>query len=219
MAKEIPPGIGQQEQKAHIWQFVVEHEGFFCDPPPEGLGFPRPGMIPGALPEKAGGVAPGQDQSPEAETGEAAPGRDRRPHRIHGHGPRDPHAPGPDPAARPAGPRSGRHSRATRRDRGRRPKCSGSGKGCLRTGRPGTLTPAGGCRIPEELGKVLATGVHQWKRKWKIAECSLRWRPWPHRTGDTASCATLRPGPCTRSAPAAEISAATPVSLTCPRSW
>ena len=36
-----------QDKRAQIWNFVLEHEGFFCDPPPEGLGFPRPGMIPG----------------------------------------------------------------------------------------------------------------------------------------------------------------------------
>ena len=37
----------QETEKAKIWQFVLEHEGFFCDPPPNGLGFPRPGMVPG----------------------------------------------------------------------------------------------------------------------------------------------------------------------------
>ena len=47
MAKKRPLSDEQEEQKARIWQFVLEHEGFFCDPPPEGLGFPRPGMIPG----------------------------------------------------------------------------------------------------------------------------------------------------------------------------
>ena len=36
-----------QEKKDRIWRFVLEHQEFFCDPPPEGLGFPRPGMIPG----------------------------------------------------------------------------------------------------------------------------------------------------------------------------
>ena len=36
-----------QDKRTQIWNFVLEHEGFFCDPPPEGLGFPRPGMIPG----------------------------------------------------------------------------------------------------------------------------------------------------------------------------
>ena len=36
-----------QEKKDQIWQFVLEHQEYFCDPPPEGLGFPRPGMIPG----------------------------------------------------------------------------------------------------------------------------------------------------------------------------
>ena len=35
-----------QEKKDRIWRFVLEHQEFFCDPPPEGLGFPRPGMIP-----------------------------------------------------------------------------------------------------------------------------------------------------------------------------
>ena len=34
-----------QERKDQIWRFVLEHQEFFCDPPPEGLGFPRPGMI------------------------------------------------------------------------------------------------------------------------------------------------------------------------------
>lgn len=46
MTKKRPLNDEQEEQKAQIWQFVLEHEGFFCDPPPEGLGFPRPGMIP-----------------------------------------------------------------------------------------------------------------------------------------------------------------------------
>ena len=35
-----------QNRKDQIWNFVLEHEEFFCDPPPGGLGFPRPGMIP-----------------------------------------------------------------------------------------------------------------------------------------------------------------------------
>ena len=46
-AKKKPLSNEEEEQKARIWQFVLEHEGFLCDPPPEGLGFPRPGMIPG----------------------------------------------------------------------------------------------------------------------------------------------------------------------------
>ena len=37
----------EQQKKDHIWKFVLEHQEYFCDPPPEGLGFPRPGMIPG----------------------------------------------------------------------------------------------------------------------------------------------------------------------------
>ena len=36
-----------QEKKDQLWKFVLENEALFCDPPPEGLGFPRPGMIPG----------------------------------------------------------------------------------------------------------------------------------------------------------------------------
>ena len=36
----------EREKRDGIWQFVLEHERFFCDPPPEGLGFPRPGMVP-----------------------------------------------------------------------------------------------------------------------------------------------------------------------------
>ena len=37
----------EQQMKDEIWRFVLEHQELFCDPPPEGLGFPRPGMIPG----------------------------------------------------------------------------------------------------------------------------------------------------------------------------
>ena len=37
----------EQQKRDHIWKFVLEHQEYFCDPPPEGLGFPRPGMIPG----------------------------------------------------------------------------------------------------------------------------------------------------------------------------
>ena len=37
----------QEERKTRIWQFVLENVNFFCDPKPEGLGFPRPGMVPG----------------------------------------------------------------------------------------------------------------------------------------------------------------------------
>ena len=37
----------EHQRKDQIWQFVLEHQELFCDPPPEGLGFPRPGMIPG----------------------------------------------------------------------------------------------------------------------------------------------------------------------------
>ena len=36
----------EREKRDEIWQFVLEHERFFCDPHPEGLGFPRPGMVP-----------------------------------------------------------------------------------------------------------------------------------------------------------------------------
>ena len=35
----------EREKRDRIWQFVLEHERFFCDPHPEGLGFPRPGMV------------------------------------------------------------------------------------------------------------------------------------------------------------------------------
>ena len=37
----------EHQRKDQIWKFVLEHQELFCDPPPEGLGFPRPGMIPG----------------------------------------------------------------------------------------------------------------------------------------------------------------------------
>ena len=37
----------EQQKKDQLWKFVLEHQEYFCDPPPEGLGFPRPGMIPG----------------------------------------------------------------------------------------------------------------------------------------------------------------------------
>ena len=37
----------EQQKKDQLWKFVLEHQELFCDPPPEGLGFPRPGMIPG----------------------------------------------------------------------------------------------------------------------------------------------------------------------------
>ena len=36
----------EREKRDGIWQFVLEHERLFCDPHPEGLGFPRPGMVP-----------------------------------------------------------------------------------------------------------------------------------------------------------------------------
>ena len=36
----------ERDKRDKIWQFVLEHERFFCDPHPEGLGFPRPGMVP-----------------------------------------------------------------------------------------------------------------------------------------------------------------------------
>ena len=36
----------EQDLKAEIWQFVLEHSDFFCNPIPDGLAFPRPGMIP-----------------------------------------------------------------------------------------------------------------------------------------------------------------------------
>ena len=37
----------EPEKKNQIRKFVLEHQEYFCDPPPEGLGFPMPGMIPG----------------------------------------------------------------------------------------------------------------------------------------------------------------------------
>ena len=37
----------EPEKKNQIRKFVLEHQELFCDPPPEGLGFPMPGMIPG----------------------------------------------------------------------------------------------------------------------------------------------------------------------------
>ena len=36
----------QQDTKQLIWAFVLEHQEYFCDPHPEGLAFPRPGMLP-----------------------------------------------------------------------------------------------------------------------------------------------------------------------------
>ena len=39
MAKKKPLSNEDEERKAAIWQFVLEHEELFCDPPPEGLGF------------------------------------------------------------------------------------------------------------------------------------------------------------------------------------
>ena len=79
----------EQEKKDQIWKFVLEHQELFCDPPPEGLGFPRPGMIPGLYLKRAGGVAPGPDPCPETETGASAPGRHRRPDRVNRNGPGD----------------------------------------------------------------------------------------------------------------------------------
>ena len=47
MAKRRLLSKEELDLKAEIWQFVLEHSDFFCDPKPDGLGFPRPGMIPG----------------------------------------------------------------------------------------------------------------------------------------------------------------------------
>lgn len=47
MTKKRPLSNEEEEQKEWIWRFVLQNESFFCDPPPEGLGFPRPGMLPG----------------------------------------------------------------------------------------------------------------------------------------------------------------------------
>ena len=39
-------GTGEENQRDQIWKMVLENVPLFCAPRPEGLGFPRPGMIP-----------------------------------------------------------------------------------------------------------------------------------------------------------------------------
>ena len=46
MAKKRLLTPEEQDLKAEIWQFVLEHSDFFCNPMPDGLAFPRSGMIP-----------------------------------------------------------------------------------------------------------------------------------------------------------------------------
>ena len=46
MAKKRLLTPQEQDLKAEIWQFVLEHSDFFCSPMPDGLAFPRPGVIP-----------------------------------------------------------------------------------------------------------------------------------------------------------------------------
>ena len=65
-----------QEKRDQIWKFVLEHEEYFCDPPPRGPGVPTAGDDTRPLPQKAGGMGAGQDPCPETETGTPTPGRE-----------------------------------------------------------------------------------------------------------------------------------------------
>jgi hypothetical protein len=94
----------EQQKKDQIWKFVLEHQELFCDPPPEGLGFPRPGMIPGHYLKRPEEWALDSDPRPEAETGAPTPGRHRQPHRIDRHGPGDTAAAGRHPETRQGRP-------------------------------------------------------------------------------------------------------------------
>ena len=146
----------EREKRDGIWQFVLEHERFFCDPPPEGLGFPRPGMVPDHYlrhPDQwaldmnrvlrlkrerqlredtadrtvSTGMAPGTRQLPGRDTETGLGGLQPRPY------------------IRPAG----RHG-------GRGPQCPGPGAGGRGHGRPGARSAARDRGVPKELGKVLA---------------------------------------------------------------
>ena len=210
----------ERQRKDEIWRFVLEHQELFCDPPPEGLGFPRPGMIPGHYLKRPEEWALDQDPCPEPEAGASAPGRHRQPDRLDRHVPRHAPAPGRHQAARPGGAHPGGHIRPARRHRGRRPQRPGPGTGSLRPRRPGTHPDTGARSIPEDLGQVLARREWQWKRGKrapKTAGCCLKSRSLTGRTSSAASCATPRHGRCTRSAPGAATTAGTPASSMCPR--
>ena len=174
-----------QDKRAQIWNFVLEHEGFFCDPPPEGLGFPRPGMIPGHYLKRPEEWALDQDPCPEAETGASAPGRHRQPHRLDRHVPRHAPAPGRHQAAHPGGAHPGGHIRPARRHGGRRTQRPSPGTGSLTTqDSQGPIQSAGDrATFREDLGQVLARrDTSQWKRAPKIAGCYLKSRSWAGRT-------------------------------------
>ena len=174
----------EQQKKDQIWKFVLEHQEFFCDPPPEGLGFPRPGMIPGHYlkrPEEwaldkirvqklkrerqlrdgttdrtvSTGMAPGTRQLLD----------DIRQLAREGHTPADISA---QLDVTEAGVRN----------------VLALGQGAYDQGRPGTHPNTGARGIPDDLGQVLARRASQWKRKRtpEIAGCCLRSRSWAGRT-------------------------------------
>ena len=215
----------EQQKKDHIWKFVLEHQELFCDPPPEGLGFPRPGMIPGHYlkrPEEwaldqirvqklkrerqlrdgtanrtvSTGMAPGTRQLLD----------DIRRLAREGHAPADISA------------QLGRHG-------GRRTQRPGPGAGSLRPRRPGTHPTCRSSRhsrrpgagpgqegTPMETGE---TGKPGTENRRVLFEVEVLGRSQERRCFVCASPAwpmhTVRPG--------AATTAATPASPTCPRSW
>ena len=208
----------EQEKKDRIWKFVLEHQEYFCDPPPEGLGFPRPGMIPGHYlkrPEEwALDVIRIQKLKRERQLRDGSADRTV--------------STGMAPATRQLLDDIRRLARE-----GRSPSEISSeldvtkagvrnvlalGQGAEDTGSPGTRSAARDRGVPKELGKVLAGRARKWEWTRKIAECCLRSRSLAHRTGDAASSATPGHSPCTRYVPAAETTAGTPASRTSPRS-
>ena len=206
-----------QNKRDQIWHFVLEHEEFFCDPPPGGLGFPRPGMIPGhylkhpdqwAL-DRIRVLRLKQEQQLRDGTGDRTASAGMAPstrlllediRRLAWEG----IAPG-DIAARLDVPEAGvRNVLTLGRDAGDQ-------------GGPGPLPAAGAGDIPHELGQDLAGRERKRQRAPLTAGRSSRSSSWTRRRAGAASSATPRHGPCTRSAPGVGTSAGTPASPTSPR--
>ena len=131
---------GEQQKKDHIWKFVLEHQELFCDPPPEGLGFPRPGMIPGHYLKRPEEWA--LDKIRVQKLKRERQLRDGTANRTvsTGMAPSTRQLLDDIRRTRPGGAHHGGDIRTARRHRGRRPQRSVPGTGSLRPRRPGTHT-------------------------------------------------------------------------------
>ena len=189
---------GEREKRDRIWQFVLEHERFFCDPPPEGLGFPRPGMVPNHYMKNPDQWALDMNRVLRLKREQQL--REGNADRTVSTG----MAPGTRQLledirrlAREGNTAADISARLDVAEAGVR-NVLALGQGAEDAGALGPGSAARDRGVPKELGKVLAGRARKWEWTPETAECCLRSRSLAHRTGDAVSSATPGHSPCTR---------------------